>query len=86
MLQNISRNYEEDKQENKINAKEVLLGLFSVPNIIIYILTFMISMVGFGTGEDNTIAPFGLALVASSISCGLPIAMVYLSSLCRYSH
>lgn len=80
MLQNISGNFEEDKQESKVNVREVLSGIFSAPNIIIYILTFMISMVGFGTGEGNTIAPFGLALVAASISCGLPIAMVYLSS------
>lgn len=83
MLQNISRSYEEDKQENNINVKEVLSRIFSAQNIIIYILTFMISMVGFGAGNDNVIAPFGLALVASSISCGLPIAMVYLSSILR---
>lgn len=85
MLQNISRNYEEDKQENKINVREILSGIFSAQNIIIYILTFMISMVGFGM-ENNVIAPFGLALVASSISTGLPIAMVYLASLCRNSN
>ncbi len=78
MLQNISKNYEEEKLN--INLKDILAEIFSLQKIIIYILTIMISMVGFGV-DENIIAPFGLAMVAASISNGIPIAMVYLASL-----
>ncbi len=80
MLQNISRNYEQKEDEPKINYKESFAKIFSIQNIFIYILTFMISMVGFGV-DSRVIAPFGLAMVAASISNGIPIAVVYLSSL-----
>lgn len=80
MLQNISRNYEQKADESKINYKESFAKIFSIQNIFIYILTFMISMVGFGV-DEKVIAPFGLAMVAASISNGIPIAVVYLSSL-----
>lgn len=78
MFQNMTNNYEEERIE--LNIKEVLSKIFSIQNIIIYILTLMISMVGFGV-DQTVIAPFGLALVAASISNGIPMIMVYLSSL-----
>ncbi len=78
MLQNISRDYEENREN--INLKEVLSKIFSIQNIFIYILTLMLSMVGFGV-DQTVIAPFGLAMVAASISNGVPIAVVYLASL-----
>ena len=83
MIQNVARGYQEDndKISEKINFSEMFLRLFSVRNIIVYILTFMISMVSIGQGNGDIIAPFGLALVAASISNGVPIAIVYLSSL-----
>lgn len=80
MLQNISRNYEEKDEQININVKEALSNIFSIQKIIIYILTFMISMVGFGV-DQAVIAPFGLAMLAATISNGIPIAMVYLASL-----
>ena len=78
MLQNISRDYEENREN--INLKEVISKIFSIQNIFIYILTLMLSMVGFGV-DQTVIAPFGLAMVAASISNGVPIAVVYLASL-----
>lgn len=84
MLQNISKNYEQREEVNRksdVDYKEIISRIFSVRNIIIYVLTLMISMVGFGFDNDAVIAPFGLALVTASISLGLPIAVVYVVSL-----
>ncbi len=80
MLQNISRNYEEKEETAKIDYKDVFSRIFTIRNISIYILTFMMSMVGFGV-DNAVIAPFGIAMVAASISSGVPIAMVYIASL-----
>ncbi len=80
MLQNISRDYEQKEERTNINFKEALSKIFSIQNIFIYILTFMISMVGFGV-DQTMIAPFGLAMVTACISNGVPIAVLYLSSL-----
>lgn len=80
MLQNISRGYEEKEVKAKINYEEIFSRIFSVQNIVVYILTAMISMVGFGV-DSAVIAPFGLAMVAASISNGIPVAFVYLTSL-----
>ena len=91
MLQNISENFENSnnlRSENTqsqlntdINYKEVMSRLFSINNIVIYILTFMISMVGLGNENSMMIAPFGIALVAAGISNGVPIAVIYMSSI-----
>ena len=87
MLQNITRNYDEGrnnaKSENSegINYSEIISRLFTKQNIAIYILTLMISMVGFGSESSFIMAPFGIALVAAAISNGVPIALVFLSSL-----
>lgn len=82
MLQSISKNYNEEENDNlKINFKEITCRLFSIRNIVIYIISFMISMVSFVPGTSIAIAPFGLALVAAAISTEVPIAIVYLSSL-----
>jgi len=68
MFQNVQ--YEEVRLENnKIdNVKNLFKNIFTIKNIILYIITFMISMVGMG-GE---VSPFSLAVVASCFSCGIP--------------
>lgn len=83
MLQNISGNFEavQNDVEEKINYKEILKHLFSIHNVVIYLLSFMISMTSFGNYSSMMIMPFGIALVAAAISNGVPIAVVYLSSL-----
>ncbi|MBR3324756.1 MAG: SpoIIE family protein phosphatase [Clostridia bacterium] len=90
MLQNISGNYGNSDSIGKdttintknlsINYKDIISKLFSINNIVIYVLTFMISMVGLGTENTMMIAPFGIALVAAGISSGVPIAIIYVSS------
>lgn len=83
MLQNISKElgYEENSlnKESKREFYEVSKKIFTKQNIAIYLLTILISMVGLG--EDTLIAPFGIALTAACISAGMPLVMVYVSSL-----
>lgn len=68
MFQNVR--YEDIKQEdNKIeNAVNIFKNVFTVKNIVLYIIAFMTSMVGLG-GE---VSPFSLAVVAACFSCGIP--------------
>ena len=83
MLQNISKELDYDENENqvKVNSdfKELAKKIFTKQNIAIYLLTFLISMVGLG--EDNLIAPFGIAFTAACISNGMPLAIVFISSI-----
>ena len=90
MIQNISGNYE--KRENlknekstknieKIDVNAILTNLFTWQNIAIYIITFLVSMCNLGQSSSMPLSPFGLAMVAASVSTGIPIAVVYISSL-----
>lgn len=79
MFQNISDNntFEEDGEirENRINL--LFKELFKPRNCIIYILTFLLSMVEI----RSQIFPFGLAVVAACLGSTIPIFMVYIVSL-----
>lgn len=90
MIQNISGSYE--KRENlknekstknieKIDVNAILTNLFTWQNIAIYIITFLVSMCNLGQSSSMPLSPFGLAMVAASVSTGIPIAVVYISSL-----
>ena len=87
MFQNITGdlrdNKNEYKEENKrVSTKDVLKRLFAKQNIMLYIITFMISMVGF---DDNTLifslVPFGLAIIAGALGNNRPIGIMYVLSL-----
>ncbi len=77
MYQNVSDNTVDDDslKENKINL--LLKELFKPHNIIIYIITFLVSMVEI----RNEILPFGLAIVAACMGSTIPIFMVYVVSI-----
>ena len=87
MFQNISKNnedvFDEDVEfatENSNNRiQQILKKNFSIPNIIIYVLSFMLSLVG---GTDSVLftnmAPFGCAITAASFGAGIPAATVCL--------
>lgn len=87
MFQNISRdlnsdgnNYEEN--DKKVNIKDVIKKLFAKENLVLYVITFLISMVGFS--ENSLIlsfAPFGLAIIAGTLSNNRPIGVMYVLSL-----
>ena len=68
MFQNVQ--YEDIRQENdKIeNTINILKNVFTLKNVVLYIIAFMTSMVGLG-GE---VSPFSLAIVSACFSCGIP--------------
>ena len=86
MFQNITKdssdNYEYNEENKKVSTKDVLKNLFAKQNIILYIVTFMLSMVGFN--ENSYIfsfVPFGLAIIAAALSNNRPIGIMYVLSL-----
>ena len=87
MFQNITGDFRDNKNEYKeenkrVSTKDVLKRLFAKQNIMLYIITFMISMVGF---DDNTLifslVPFGLAIIAGALGNNRPIGIMYVLSL-----
>lgn len=87
MFQNITRDSKDDvefydEDVKKVNTKDVLKRLFAKQNIVLYIVTFMISMVGF---DNNTLifslVPFGLAIIAAALGNDRPIGIMYVLSL-----
>lgn len=62
----------DNKKKRSINLR----NLFSVSDFILYAISFMVSMVGFG-GE---FAPFGLAIFAAVCSNRIPAGIVYIST------
>ena len=87
MFQNITKDSSEnqefyDEEVKKVNTKDVLKRLFAKQNIILYIVTFMISMVGFdNSGQLFSITPFGLAIISAALGNNRPIGIMYLLSL-----
>lgn len=87
MFQNISKESEQEfNEEIKVNkkeeAKEIFKKLFTKQNIILYIITFMVSMVNISS--DNvmfSITPFGIAIIAAALSSNMPVGIMYVISL-----
>ena len=83
----IINNFEEttkDKQTSfEINYIEILKRLFSVQNILVYGVAFLISMCGLRgiPSPESLIAPFGLAFLFASVSSGVPIIIVTISTI-----
>lgn len=79
MFQNISDSYDEERENEQTtnnNKKQILKHLLDKRNILIYILSFMISTVSF-SGE---IAPFGLSVLVACCSNSVPIGIIYILS------
>lgn len=68
MFQNINAEIEQDINEKK-NIKQRIKETLTRKNIILYIISFLISMVSFSDG----IYPFGLAITAATCAIGVPI-------------
>ena len=76
MFQNMTENLEEQEiNVSKVNL--VLRELLKVQNVIICILTLLMSVLSI----DNDIVPFGLAMVAASLGSGIPVFGVIISAL-----
>ena len=85
MFQNINENtidareyVGEDKKKKKIN---IFSNVFSVRYIPIYIISFMISMVGI----NDQLSPFGISVVAAGLGNSIPILGVLISGLVGYA-
>lgn len=87
MFQNISKDEFENRDEynekgKKVRVKDVMKKLFAKQNILLYTITFMVSMVGFESGNLMfSFAPFGLAIIAGALSNNRPIGIMYVLSL-----
>ena len=86
MFQNISKQdeevFDEDVELNKENrVKGILKENLSIQNCIIYILAFMVSLVGGQDSMFTNIAPFGFAIIAASIGARIPALLVCLVTL-----
>lgn len=81
MFQNISKDFEENQNQyedvelNRENrAKKILENSFTVKQIILYIISFMLSFVCIG--QDSELAPFGIAIIAATLSNYKPIGIL----------
>lgn len=88
MFQNISKdindnNYEEEiRLDNKTIFFDIIKRLFTKQNIILYIITIMVSMVGLASDSIIfSITPFGLAIIAAALSTNVPVGVFFLLSL-----
>ena len=78
MFQNIN-NSEEDN-EFDVNKRRIdFKSLFTVNDIVLYAVAFMMSMVSF----NGEFAPFGLAILAATCSSRIPAGIVYIVSALR---
>ena len=77
MFQNISEEYKQNSEEEiveKKSIKDILKKFLTKQNIILYIISFMVSMVSF----DDNIYPFGLAMLAATCSINAPVGVVFI--------
>lgn len=89
MFQNIAKDFQEEsynredqKQQNKRSAKDILKKLFSIQNVILYTISFLVSMVGFSS--ENlilSIGPFAISFLAAMLSNYMPVGIVYVLTL-----
>ena len=96
MFQNITKDFEEIqslededvKLGKKDNIKRVLYKILAKENIVLYIICFFISMVNFRLDSNINLSVFGLAILASAMSNGIPIGIIYITcgarNICRF--
>lgn len=69
MFQNITENVEEQNNTNISKVNLIFRELLKVQNVVICILTLLMSTLSI----EEEIVPFGLAMVAATLSSGVPI-------------
>ena len=82
MFQNISaEDRPEEKKDVELNIKDkmkiIARELFTKQNILLYIISFMLSVVNPGIG----ICPFGFAIFSATCSNGVPAGIIYVITL-----
>ena len=87
MNQNISKeSYTKDKKNGQTKTSEKsnkarLLSLFTIRNIIIYILTLLVSMAGGNNDLNLLFIPLGFSMGVAAVSYGIPSIIVIICSL-----
>ena len=76
MFQNVI-NQNQEASENETKRKIEIKKLFKINDIVLYAITFLISMVGF----NEELAPFGLAMFAAACSNRIPASILYVAAL-----
>lgn len=81
MFQNIAKGFEENQNSyeevelnKKIKISQVLKKCLSKQLVILYIISFLLSFVSFGTSKE--LAPFGIAILVATLSNCIPIGIV----------
>ena len=78
MFQNITTNIEEEEIENSPQKLKIKLSLIlKKQTILLYIISFMLSMVSFG----NNINIFAIAIFAATCSNNIPVGILYIITL-----
>lgn len=77
MFQNITDKIQEEKNIKQNNKKIELKHLLNINDIVIYILSFLISTVSF----NSKFAPFGLAIFAAACSNKIPASFILIATL-----
>ena len=72
MFQNIAEDAKQEEYEDVKETSKKIKNLFSIQNIFLYAISFLLSMVGFGT----ELAPFGLAIFSATCSNKIPSGIV----------
>lgn len=76
MFQNLAENIELNHKDVKVNKLELLKDIFTLQNIIIYILSFLISTVSIKDG----ISPFAFAFFVAACSSAIPAGAVLITT------
>ena len=73
------QNIKEGQAGGKHKGAGVFANVFSIENIPLYIISFMISMVGVGTGGQ--VSPFGISMMAACMGSSVPILGIVLAGM-----
>lgn len=81
MFQNIEKNFEEEQNNyEEINKSETIVEMikrsFTKQKILLYIISFMVSLVSFAINKD--LAPFGIAMLAAILANSIPVGIPFL--------
>lgn len=77
MFQNLAEDIELESNEVKVNnKKEIIKDVFSIQNIIIYIISFLVSTVSIKDG----ISPFAMAFFVAACSSTIPAGVVLVTT------
>ena len=76
MFQNITENVEEQENVKKNKIHLMVREFLKVQNVILFVLTLLMSTLSI----EEEIAPFGLAMVAATLSSGVPVFGVLVSA------